>query len=166
MTLRSPIATAAVCAAALIAPASAAPASPACPARHEHSGCRLQQARYAGSSFTFAVRAGMGVASGFGNLTCTGSSGARGRREVLYAPTLTRPKAIPHPVVGRTYRRHFVIGSHVAGKLQRDGTIDLTVTVVSASRLRMTFAEHLRQEASGRTDTCDGRSSETLKRVA
>lgn len=121
MNLTAPIA-AAVCAAVVIAPAAAAPSSAACPARHEHAGCRLQQARYAGASFTFAVRTGVGVASGFGELTCTGSSGARGRREVIYPPTLTRAQGISRPIVGRTYRRHFVIGSHVAGKPQRDGT--------------------------------------------
>lgn len=162
----SPVAAVTAAAAVLLLPAGVAPASSACPPRHEHNGCRLQHARYEGTSFTFAVAAGRGVASGFGTLACTGASGAHGRREILYPPALTRAKAIVRPVVGRTYRRHFVIGSHVAGKAQRDGTIDLTVTIVSASRVRMTFAEHLRQEASGKADVCDGRSSETLRRVA
>ena len=160
------IAAAAVTAALLALPAGAAPARSACPARHEHTGCRLQQARFEGASFAFAVRAGTGVASGFGTLACTGASGAHGRREVVYPPALMRARSIDRPVVGRTYRRHVVIGSHVDGKAQRDGTIDLTVTVVSASRVRMTFTEHLRQEASGKADVCDGRSTETLRRVA
>jgi hypothetical protein len=155
---------AALAAVALLATTGAADAKPSCKAKKEQAGCVLKQAAYQTGDTRFSVILGKGEASAAGTVTCSGSDGSSGTRNVLYGsyPQL----AIKNPKIGKSYTRTLPITPDPSTGQFNDGQVVLTVQLLSAKRARVTYVQDVKSTLPNATSTCHGRTSALLKRVS
>ena len=141
-----------------------ASASSSCKPRKEASGCVLKNAVYSLRDSRFAVSLGKGEASSDGTVTCVGSDGTSGTSNVLYGsyPELV----VMNPKVGKSYKRTLHITRDLAAGQAAEGTVVLTVNVMTAKQARITYVEDVDNVLQNGTSKCHGRTSALLKRVS
>ena len=77
------------------------------------------------------------------------------------------PKApLEDPRSGQTYHRHFDINADSSPTVKNQVSLDLTVKLMSATKMTMTFNEHIVSMYNGETSTCSGSTTEAMKRVS